>query len=76
MNKMRTKEQDSTIFQEDLRQGGYLTFPSNVSEATTLEDCVLIDCQRTYWMIIRFREEFVKVRLTRKKYEELMNQSK
>jgi hypothetical protein len=54
-------------------EGGHIKLPSNVKEATTLEDCIAIECHGSYWMLLKWRNEIIKVRITKKKYHSLID---
>lgn len=52
--------------------GGFIDLPSNIYEAITLPDCLAIKCHGSHWLILPFRDGFVKCRITKKKYSEIV----
>ena len=52
--------------------GAFIFFGASHSQGTTFEDCVLIDAITSHWMIIKFRGEFLKLKISKKKYNRFM----
>jgi hypothetical protein len=54
-------------------EGGILNFASEVEAGHSFEDCIVVKCVKTYWLIVPFREDFLKIRISKSKYEKLLN---
>jgi len=53
--------------------GGFIEFPSNIEEAHSFDDCMLIKCSTYYYLMIPFRDGFLKHRIKKKKFFEIKN---
>ena len=54
-------------------KNGFLEMGARIKEATTFEDCILVETHTpSYYIILPFRERFIKTRISKKKYLEYM----
>ena len=52
---------------------GILKLPSEAEEGYAFPDCIITKCTKSYWLIVPFREDFLKIRISKTKYEKLLN---
>ncbi len=55
--------------------GGFIQLPSNIEEASSLDDCLAIKCSGSHWVIVPFRSRFLKCRITKKEYLNLSEEN-
>lgn len=57
-------------------EGGYLDFGSAVQEGYTFDDCIAVKTVKSYYLVLKFRDSFIKVRIPKKKYNEIIEKDK
>ena len=50
--------------------------PVNVEIANTFADCMLFKTKSGHYIITKFRDRFLKTRLTKKEFQEILNNNK
>jgi hypothetical protein len=52
-------------------KGGFVGFGGQVIEAYTYDDCILIKTCKSFYIVLKFRDEFVRCRITRKRFDQI-----
>lgn len=48
------------------------SFPSDLKEAHTFHDCIAFKCHTAHYLLIKFRDDLLKVRIKKSYYEKII----
>lgn len=54
-------------------KGGFISLGSAIEEAYTFDDCILTKTNCAYYIILKFRDEFIHKRISKKKFDEILS---